>query len=88
MNFMHLMVYLRNAFPKAWDLKLVCPAVDGCVPECNVHIKRNLFLTVAHLNDYHKWSRDRIADWLDLTAAEHQLDLTMPTPEELPHLTW
>jgi hypothetical protein len=35
--------------------------------------------TIIHLNDIHKWSRERIADWLE--TLDH--DLTLKTPEEV-----
>lgn len=33
---------------------------------------------IPHLNDYHRWTREQIADWLEST----DLDLRFPTPKE------
>lgn len=84
MNYIDFLVYLGQVFPEARDLRITCPALSECGLRGNVQIKRNLFMTIVHLNDYHRWSRDRIADWVDLTAARHGLDLAIPTPTELP----
>jgi hypothetical protein len=39
----------------------VCPVKAGPVPV-------KLFHVVAHLNDDHRWTRERIADWLEARA--------------------
>jgi len=31
---------------------------------------------IAHLNDYHKWTRSQIADWVEL------VEPPMPTPDD------
>lgn len=36
----------------------------------------SLLRTVIHLNDFHKWTREKIADWLDLLAERDGIDLT------------
>lgn len=48
-----------------------CPEVPVCPirTDCNLNdlsIRRGmLFNAVVHLNDDHRWTRERIADWLD-----------------------
>lgn len=55
------------------------PALGGFAqcPTCGFH--SYLFGLVMHLNDYHKMSRDGIADWLDTL----DVDLSFPVPEDL-----
>lgn len=46
-----------SLFPILWSLnKLACPA--GCEWPKNTPL-------VAHLNDHHRWSRERIASWIE-----------------------
>ena len=46
--------------------------------ECEFsRLPRDLTDTIIHLNDIHKWPRERIADWLDTL----DVDLSFPTPE-------
>ena len=35
-------------------------------PVCAVHKEVHIFNTIVHLNDVHKWSREKIADWVSL----------------------
>lgn len=51
-------------------LRDVAPACPG--ENCNVLVPRvdTLSTRIAHMNDYHEWARERIADWL-----EHELGL-------------
>lgn len=51
-----------------------------CPKDCDWHEKyggkSTIRLTVIHLNDYHAWSREKIADWLDLLQERDGIDLT------------
>lgn len=66
---------LEDAVPGLKDAKATCPAehckgmgsFDG-VPVTKV---------VIHLNDHHRWTREKIADWLDTL----DVDLSFKTPE-------
>jgi hypothetical protein len=34
-------------------------------PECGKSVVETDLITIAHLNDHHRWSRQRIADWVE-----------------------
>ncbi|HET9118502.1 MAG TPA: hypothetical protein VFN75_10605 [Pseudonocardiaceae bacterium] len=57
---------LTQLFPALTDNATVCPAVGACGPYRLDHV-------IQHLNDQHRWARERIADWLDTL----DIDLTM-----------
>lgn len=87
--------YLKKVFPALRDLRVRCPAVGEMTYDLYGNQTRAcgsirggymdlIPWTVVHLNDSHRWSRDEIADWLDLISAEHGLDLTLPTPTDIP----
>ena len=38
---------------------------------------------IMHLNDEHKWTRERIADWLDELHDQGKINIEFPVPEEL-----
>lgn len=42
---------------------------------------RSIWLQVQHLNDFHRWSREKIADWID-ELIEAGYDLSFKVPEE------
>lgn len=46
-------------WPEAISIKVNCPAT-GCVRH------EGLLIAVIHLNDDHYWTRERIADWVEL----------------------
>lgn len=80
---------LRKLFPDLMDLKVKCP--QGCKVAQNpyiaskpVAISRKVWAMIQHLNDLDGWSREKIADWIEWTAAEHGIDITFPTPENVP----
>jgi hypothetical protein len=55
-----------------------------CPVSCDVSwtlVTSSLKSTIIHLNDYHRWSRDDIADWLDELADAGIIDIDFPTPE-------
>jgi hypothetical protein len=62
-----------EAFPETMETVLDCPA--ACVAS-----GYTLWSLIQHLNDSHKWSRERIADWLETL----DVDLAFPVPSEVP----
>lgn len=54
---------------RKWFSCPACPVHDSTFPP------GELFGVVTHLNDLHRWSRERIADWLETL----DVDLTFPT---------
>lgn len=52
-------VYLYGKWPGLKTL-LKCP-VDKCIFGNEVN---TLYAVICHLNDFHLWTRERIADWL------------------------
>ncbi len=48
---------LRNRFGNDVTELVECPLCEG--------YRYNLLGLVAHLNDEHRWTRERIADWLE-----------------------
>lgn len=61
-----------NSLPGVNNL-VICP---GCLkPE-----EAPLRSVIMHLNDSHKWTRDRIADWLDKLYEDGMTDLAFPDP--------
>lgn len=71
-----LVAQLRFRIPDLDTAYTICP-----VPRCTLPLLP-LFVCMQHLNDEHRWTRERIADWLESTADEFGLDLTFPVPEE------
>lgn len=64
---------LFDAIPGFAQMKQMCP-------ECTAYgTDGSLRSTIIHLNDHHKWTRERIADWLE--TLDH--DLTFKMPEEV-----
>jgi hypothetical protein len=61
---------LGNLFGGDWLIEYI-----NC-PEC-LHRKSTVVSTIAHLNDFHKWTRERIADWVE--AIEQRV--VEPEPE-------
>jgi hypothetical protein len=54
-------------------LQLSCPANPANDDEGKSCYPRDLHSTIMHLNDRHKWSRERIADWVE--SLEEYVDL-------------
>lgn len=50
---------------------------------CNGAGRFILIDAVIHLNDRHKWTREKIADWLDELADAGEIDIAFPTPDEV-----
>jgi len=50
---------VRSQFPEL-SVPTTCP-VEGCF---RAHHGMNLMNVIMHLNDFHTWSRQRIAEWL------------------------
>ena len=53
------------------------PTLDGW--PCSA---RPVFEMVVHLNDHHRWSRERIAEWMDQLVVTKKYNFTFPNPEE------
>jgi len=51
---------LSDLFPNLHGEQMRCPK-----SKCRGKYKADLASMIQHLNDYHKWTRERIADWLD-----------------------
>lgn len=63
--------------PMVADLSLIFPAIlasSQCpVPDEGCGGDDDIWSLVVHLNDFHKWSREKVADWLDTL----NMDLTL-----------
>lgn len=65
----HVLSELHAAFPQLKDAATAytCPAGDRCnrhpAPPDRYHI--DLRSMIVHLNDYHRWTRECIADWVE-----------------------
>jgi len=57
--------------------------VEKCPGTATCHEGYTVQSTVIHLNDNHRWSRERIADWLETTAA-HDATVEIIAGYELP----
>lgn len=77
--------YLDIFLPWMSNERVPCPAqqeTGNDDPRCRPTV---VSWVIVHLNDYHReWTRERIADWLELTAARLGVDLELPLPEEVP----
>jgi len=68
---------LKETLPQTLDDRYSVPCPEGCKPRFpQSSLVANL---VIHLNDDHRWSRNRIADWLDGL----DIDLTFQVPSDL-----
>lgn len=63
-----------TAYSGAFASRSVVSQLAGIVPAVTTHFEQcpgcghetgNLASLIPHINDHHKWSRERIADWLD-----------------------
>lgn len=52
-----------RALPGVMDYDVTCPA-EGCDMD-NAMFAYNIWTTVQHLNDHHRWTREAIAEWLE-----------------------
>lgn len=71
---------LRRAVPGI-GTQVACPEDDCYLRYVNsdgkdIRYTGSVLITVTHLNDIHKWTRERIADWLDTL----DIDLTFRVP--------
>ncbi len=73
------------------ELSKKLPGIDTvvslpCNDKCNWYVKydgkASIRTAVIHLNDYHKWSREKIADWLDLLQERDGIDLTFKVEDD------
>jgi hypothetical protein len=51
---------------------------------CHGYKEESLWEMVIHLNDKHHWKRETIADWIEDVAEERGIDISFPTPNEIP----
>lgn len=86
MNFVEILVRLRETFPWLADTEVRCPELcyyrdpfarpgEDTIP---VYI-RPLDM-IVHLNDEHRWTRERVADYLETLAEEQGESLEFPVP--------
>jgi hypothetical protein len=91
---------LLRIFPDQMTTTVDCPMKDVHEPDTPIDLlglvskgeplvepcRRSGYLwnMVQHINDEHKWTLPEIADWLDEVAEVMDLDLTFPTPEDIP----
>lgn len=68
--------YMRDEYPYLYEVVPTCPVSECSYPGNG----RNLENTIIHLNDYHKLSREDIADWLSLE--EEKLGYVIISEEE------
>lgn len=54
------------------EQQIMCPRCD---------FGNSMYHIVQHLNDHHKWSRDKIADWLDDLADRGMINIDFKEPE-------
>lgn len=78
---------LRETLPQLFEEEWLCPyaEAEGPVPrdyDLECEYGDVLPWIMVHLNDFHKWPRERVAEWLELVAEQHDLDITFPVPEE------
>ena len=66
-----------KAVPEVWEAAFDTVIV-GC-PECRMHHRKVMILT--HLNDDHRWTRERIADWAE--AIENAQEAAKPEQVEV-----
>lgn len=68
---------IKNAIPdidKVVKMPLVCQEEELCVKS------RSVWYAIQHLNDFHKWSREDIASWLE--------EISDPTGQNGPNLAF
>lgn len=68
--------FLSNRFPLLENVMALCP-------ECSWDLhERTLYAAIIHLNDTHKWTREQIADFVELHEPQAMLPES-PTPDML-----
>jgi hypothetical protein len=56
------MTLVQRAFPQLETSKTSCPVFG----DCHTNLKEmQLGVAIVHLNDTHRWSREKIAGWID-----------------------
>jgi len=83
-NGWHLDAIVRTTWPVLWQptdcSALGCGHACGVIDACSVDgdgvvaIRRSVAKQIVHLNDYHKWTRDQIADWVATIEPAEQPD--------------
>lgn len=69
------------------ELLKICPGLARIARPCPVspcdYPRRPLNEVIVHLNDGHKWSREKIAEWLDIIAiGDPSVDLSIHPKED------
>jgi hypothetical protein len=60
-------------FVFGWDARWPVTVLRVVCPACSDHPVMDVVSCVAVLNDYHQWTRERIADWVEtIEGAEPQ----------------
>lgn len=59
-------------WPALKDHRVLCPA-RTIVEDNKCFTEQRLFRIIIHLNDYHGWSREQIADWLETLDVDLKL---------------
>ena len=72
----HQYVVVPEGWFKLMELYVPCP-------ECTAVLAgtRTISEQIPHLNDFHRWSRERIADWVELIERQRGL---IPQAEQVP----
>ena len=51
-------------------------------PQCGQQSEYGVFITIIHLNDFHRWTREQIADWVEtIERAQEQPSEPVPVAE-------
>lgn len=60
----------------------LCPATASLRGEQTACLRQDTVLaTCVHLNDFHRWTREQIADWVATQERSRELPQTAPTAE-------
>lgn len=79
--------HLRKVMPQLFEKDYLCPYAEAFGPRVKDYGTECEYGDVlpwimVHLNDYHYWTRERIAEWLELMAEQNGIDITFPVPED------
>ena len=64
---------LKKLWPALEFFKCMCPARTIVDDNWCFRGEHRLFHIIVHLNDYHGWSREQIADWLETLDCDLKL---------------
>lgn len=80
-GFFASMAALDEHFPELMSVEVKCPG-HICVKHLT-HQTYTLAGAITHLNDYHHWTREQIADWVEQMTREHASSLTTEENHDL-----